>query len=571
MRKTVTLILAVALVLSLAAGCGSSKPSASAPPSGSESQTTPEQSGTLEESPLNPEAESPAEPIPESSEDLYSYTMPLSDKPAELSFWYIFPSVFLTFMDGPEDFQAYAKMEELSNVHLEWITTPAETSDSSFNIMVASGAYQDLLYNAADKYSLGLDAAVENGVVMPLEDLVEEYMPCYSYWRSQDESFAKNTVTDQHLAAIWGYCPHEIIETGPYVRQDVLDELNMDMPVTYDDYYELLKAFKSEYGGSAPFAGLGSNGLIMGGNYLTAGFGVAACIGINSSTLPFYVVDNEVKFGPTQDEFLSYLTMMNSWYSEGLIDPDFASSDNAGWASRLVSSGDTVFWYAQLANMPAYNEEMTGIDGINVVGSYDPVLEEGSVNHFRPYQTGTSFNSISISTACENIELACHWLDYWFSEEGSQLGTWGVEGQGYDISSDGKKIISENVLHNPDGIPMGIANTKYTLNRDVYYKDGTRDDQLYTQAQLDAMERWSAADIAYTFPSMASMTIDESEEYGLLISDVKTYLDECIPLFINGDMPLSEFDVFVETLEGSLNVNRLVEIMQASYDRYINR
>ncbi|MGI6577768.1 MAG: hypothetical protein ACOX1Q_07065 [Eubacteriales bacterium] len=39
----------------------------------------------------------------------------------------------------------------------------------------------------------------------------------------------------------------------------------------------------------------------------------------------FFAKDGEVKFGPYEPELLDYLTMVNKWYSEGLIDPDFAS------------------------------------------------------------------------------------------------------------------------------------------------------------------------------------------------------------------------------------------------------
>ena len=42
--------------------------------------------------------------------------------------------------------------------------------------------------------------------------------------------------------------------------------------------------------------------------------------GVNSS---WYQVDGEVKFGPIEPGFKEYITMMNQWYSEGLVDPEF--------------------------------------------------------------------------------------------------------------------------------------------------------------------------------------------------------------------------------------------------------
>ena len=43
----------------------------------------------------------------------------------------------------------------------------------------------------------------------------------------------------------------------------------------------------------------------------------------------FYAKDGQVKFGPYEPELLDYLTMLNEWYDEGLIDPDFGTY--AGW------------------------------------------------------------------------------------------------------------------------------------------------------------------------------------------------------------------------------------------------
>ena len=103
------------------------------------------------------------------------------------------------------------------------------------------------------------------------------------------------------------------------MRADWLEELNMDVPETIDDWHEMLVAFRDEMGADVPLI-LPKSGR-SGNSIFVSAFGVGS---------GFYQVDGKVQFGPIQDGFKEYLTLMNQWYNEGLLDPDFAatSSDN---------------------------------------------------------------------------------------------------------------------------------------------------------------------------------------------------------------------------------------------------
>ena len=55
----------------------------------------------------------------------------------------------------------------------------------------------------------------------------------------------------------------------------------------------------------------------------------------------FHMKDGEVVYGPTQPEFKEYLTMINKWYSEGLINSDFPVNDNPGAKILSNEAGST--------------------------------------------------------------------------------------------------------------------------------------------------------------------------------------------------------------------------------------
>lgn len=97
--------------------------------------------------------------------------------------------------------------------------------------------------------------------------------------------------------------------SGAQIRKDWLDALNLSVPETYDDWENVLLAFKENYGCS--------NTLLLSGvtqmTNLIAGYGTAgaaeASMG-SSSTVNMYQVDGVIKNGYQDDSYRAYLSMM---------------------------------------------------------------------------------------------------------------------------------------------------------------------------------------------------------------------------------------------------------------------
>ena len=77
-----------------------------------------------------------------------------------------------------------------------------------------------------------------------------------------------------------------------------------------------------------------------------------------------------------------------------------------------------------------------------------------------------------------------------------------------------------------------------------------------------AMEPYALKEVwsAFTF------TPEESDVLGTVGAEIGKYLDESRSGFITGQLPLSEWDSFVETLE-NIGLTEFLEIQQAAYDR----
>ena len=54
------------------------------------------------------------------------------------------------------------------------------------------------------------------------------------------------------------------------------------------------------------------------------------------------------------------------------------------------------------------------------------------------------------------------------------------------------------------------------------------------------------------------------------MTDIQTVVDEKTPQFISGVLSLDEYDAYQDTLK-SMNIDRVIEIVQQAYDAFMER
>ncbi len=563
MKKRVrfaALLLTLLLSLSLFAGCSGGTTQEST--SGAEPTEAADATEAVETS---PEAESTQ--APEAGEVQY----PLEGENNELSLFMLFAESLSQYYDGPENSVFWPELEARTGVHIEFQLTNNENQLTNYNIMVASGDITDMIYSI-DVYNTGsLDNAVENGILVYLDDYVETCMPDYLAAISQDETMSSAALTDSgHYACAKGF--YDCIFYTSYglcIRQDWLDDLNLEAPVTYDDWENVMEAFMvekgAEYGCFVPYTG------VLHGDYLAAGFGVKGFVK-TSANVPVYQIDGEVKFGPIEEGFLDYLTLMNEWYEKGYLKQDLISyTAQYTYPDETDLANNSVGIFATMTTLWSRWEETCG-EGARLSALADAVQNEGDMNHFSYCPALSSAGTaIGVSTNCENVELACKWLNYGFTEEGMLLNNYGIEGVSFEYV-DGKPQLTDAVFNNPDGIPSAFAISYYaqsTLACTIV--DHTRMDPSYTEPMLEAYDVWnSTTDGAWDYPFYATMNMEETDVMNELWGDIETFLSESIVAFIMGDKSLDEWDSYLQTLE-EMGIQDVIDAYQSCYDRYIQR
>ncbi len=246
-RKGIAVFLLAVFLLSLAAGCSSS--------GGSEGTAAPEATEAATQAPGTAAPTEGTETAAPTEEAGTYPGLPIVEETATITYWYEMHPLIVGRIDGLKDNITWQYLEEITNVHVEFIDV-VENSAERFNIMCASGDIADVMISGRDFYPGGSAKGIEDGIFLELTDVIENYMPNYKAAREADEEVYRDTMlSDGSIGDIFQIYRHaENPTTGPIVRLDWLEELGIDPEsiITYDDYHDMLLAFKTEMGPTTP-------------------------------------------------------------------------------------------------------------------------------------------------------------------------------------------------------------------------------------------------------------------------------------------------------------------------------
>ena len=566
------MLLALSLVSGLLAGCGESTASSAA----AESAKPESAAAPTQETAAAPESAQEAEPstaeesqVEEAVEFQLAETvdLPITDEVTTFSMWCGAPPGGLSVVGSP----IMEYITEKTNISLELLEQNMMTANEKFNLMVASQDYPDIISGFDESYSGGAVKGYEDDVIIDLTDLMEENAPNYMAYIQQDQQNYRDAYNDDgQMLFMNGYNDYYVQARGNVIRQDLLDKLGLDIPVTYDDYHNVLEAFKNdgiEYPIWMPQA-------VQGGALLSAGFGVSGYT-LQQSGTHFFQKDGTVYSSFLTEEYKEFLKLMAQWYSEGLMAKDFyAIVDDMGSASEpAILNGNVGMWYHMADKIGTYNKSAS-VEGFHAVGLADAVQQEGDISHFYQNEgsSKTTNKGISISVQAEDPENILRFFDWFFTKEGSTVANYGIEGTSFEYDAEGNPQYTDLIANNPDYTFQQIAllycwaDIPTIVDRDRSFQ------ATYTQDSLDAIELYGKnTDGAHEMPTRLSFTAAESDEYASTIGDIETRADEQIVRFVIGELNFdSDWDDFVQELK-DMGLERCVELKQDALDRYDQR
>ncbi|MBE5040808.1 extracellular solute-binding protein [Ructibacterium gallinarum] len=488
-----------------------------------------------------------------------------TDGERKLTYWTSLTSTASSLVTNLGDTPMMQKAQEMTGIDVEFIHPPQGQVNEKFNILIASGEYPDIIQYRWTSYPGGPQKAINEKIIVDLNTLKEDAPNFFSYLEKHDE-VRKLSLTDSGALFSFPFIRGDeslLYSSGLIIRQDWLDELGLAMPETIEEWETVLTAFRDKKNCKAPLSmNIGHFGQVH-------AFAGAYGVGIG-----YYLDNGQVKYGMAEDGYKDFLTLLNKWYDEGLLDQDFSTLDSTTMDANILN-GNAGVVQGSIGNGIGRYMNAAPDDTYQLAGAPYPVRNKGEVCEFGAMNTiiplmNNAFAAISADS--KNQQLAAQFLDFGYSQEGQMLYNFGIEGESYEMI-DGYPTYTDLITNNPEGLSMSSALSMYTY---AYDAGPTIQDKRYMEQyaslpeQKEAWATWSTSNMANHLLPYLYVKDDEVNELANLSNSVETYANEMTTKLIMGIEPLENYDSIVEELNNR-GLGRILEMKQAAYERYLNK
>jgi putative aldouronate transport system substrate-binding protein len=470
-----------------------------------------------------------------------SGSLPLTDKPVTFT-WFI--------SERPDakvknDWDNLTEIAKRTNVHIKFEAVPAAGFNEKKKIMMATNSMVDFNMVSVNEAAL----YGPQGMFLKLNDLIDKHAPnLKAHFEKYPSAKLIATAADGNIYNIPQFKPQLNLHKAFMIRKDLLDKYNLKMPSNTEQFYQTLKELKSKHPDSYPFTmSLGApKGLY---NIFTRAFTESNLLGFHPGTKKF-------TFAAENPRFKEALTYMNKLYNEGLMDPEFAIIQEPQWEQRILT--EKAFATFDWGSRPdIFNGKIKGANFVHMA----PIVADG----VKPYEFLTEpVDNIGISVAAgiKSPELAVKFLDYLFSDEGSKLMNYGVEGKNYTMENGKPKFIGVDYQGN-DKFIYGLGYNGIAINKEKYNMDFALEltENQKNLKQIVGKDYIEGITLG-GFSEKETQTLAEKQV------NVDKYMDERMTAFIMGKTQITD-EAIKEFINQSvkLGAKEIIDIQNAVYTR----
>jgi len=457
-----------------------------------------------------------------------------------------------------EDWPIFKEAAKETGIKLKSIP-PNEnpSSEQAFDTMLSSKRFPDIIHGEFNS----LNDIGKKGTLIPLEDLIDKYAPHISELFEKYPDFKKRaTADDGHIyylpGSISGLENSALPSTGWFIRQDWLDKLNLKQPETMQELVEVWRAFRNnDPNGNGQKDEIPFFARVEALNPLFALFGTQ-----QSGYMP---ENGKVVFTPVTEKYKEAVKAISSWYAEGLIDEEIFTRGNSAREQLLGEDlgGSCHDWFSSTAAYSSkYADKIPEIKFIPMAppeNIYGEKVEFSSRRAIHGYGWGISKdNEYPIQTM--------EYFDFWYTDKGKDLISYGVEGEHYSVSN-GKKILNDNVLNAEGGAP--------TFMREIGQVEigAIRDFDAEYQAMSEIAKKGFDLYLENGFckppTEFAEFTDAENVVKQKYSSDINTFANDQLRKWIMGVEDVDNtWDNYVQTIN-FMHLDEVTQIYQAAYER----
>ncbi|MDI6619375.1 MAG: extracellular solute-binding protein [Clostridiales bacterium] len=452
---------------------------------------------------------------------------------------------------------------KMTNISLKGTASQAETdSKQAFNLMIASKNIPDIVGGNRDD----INKYGTEGAFVPLNNLIDKYAPhIKSFLNENPDVKAAITASDGNIYQIPTVYRSSISE-GWFIRKDWLDKLNLKVPTTVDELHDALKAFvtKDPNGNGKPdevgvftrLAGAQDNKVLS----VLSLFGVSDYWHTNAN--------GKVELGLYTPEYKQAIKNVSKWYSEGLIDKEiFTRGSNSRDILFQANNGGVI--HDWIPSTSSYNTKIASkVPGFKLVGMLPPKDINGNqwevANRDKLPGSGWSMSSNN-----KHQTETMKYMDFWYTDEGVRLSTYGIEGDTYTMV-DGKPQYTDKVLKASNPINDYMRKIGGQIEDMGYLHDASYENFMTDDEGRKTIELYQNSGVINKMNVKLPPLGFSEKELDIVTSKYptcRTYMLEQLQKWtLDGSSIDGEFDKYMSTLK-SMGIEDVISVYQTAYDK----
>jgi len=465
----------------------------------------------------------------------------------------------------------FQELTKRTNVTLNPTAVPLSDYENKRSVIIGAGDAPTLIPKTYPGEEVPFAAS---GAVLPVSDYTR-YMPNYTAtvkkWNLQAD-IDTLIQDDGHYYLLPGLHQDVWVDYSLAIRTDILKKLNLQVPQTWDDLYNVLKAMKEAYPDQYPMTdrwGIPTPGGNL-FNLLAQAYGTQAGWGYQNAT--WDADQKHFVFTGAMDQYRDMLTYVNKLVKEKLLDPESFTQQDTDAEAKFTSGKSFVISTNAQELVNTYRTPLSkAVPGATITKIPVPMGPLGAVKKGSRLENGLM---ISKSAANNPDFLAIlqfiDWLFY--SDEGKLFAKWGVKGVTYTAYGDGKVTLAKDVDWsglNP-GAPKSLQKDYGFFNGNFVYGGSTELlDSQFTAEELEFQKVMAARKTLPVDPPHP-MTQAEQQQTNIWDTPLKDYVTQQTLKFALGTRPLSEWDQFVSECK-SKNSDQYIKVVNQAYQRWASK
>lgn len=311
-------------------------------------------------------------------------------------------------------------INENGPVNVKFVPVPRNQSQDKLNALIAAGDAPDLI--------LEYDASFRNQLynqkqLLPIDDLIEQYSTEYKELLNQYPILKKLGTKPDGKMYEFGTTEQELgSQFFVLIRNDWLKKLDLQMPETIDDLYNVAKAFteqdpngnqkKDEYGiNLSNFAGGGVNQM-------------------------FGAVNWTLKDGQMirdWDRFKAANAFKKKLYDAGVVDKDYLTDTTGQKAIQDWVTGKLGIWIAPSGTALDVNNMDTLMKNQPEAEVLPMALPKTEYGQYNPQLIAPIKTTAVINADAKDPEAVIKYIDFMVSEKAGNTLRYGIEGENYKL------------------------------------------------------------------------------------------------------------------------------------------